>query len=77
MKTSGVRVLQMTRRLSSMMVVAALIGAASSVVGLYLSFYLSVASGAAVVLVATLIFMLTFLFAPERGLISRARHAAH
>lgn len=64
----------LTRRLASMMMVAAIIGAVSSVAGLYLSFYLSVASGAAVVLIATLIFLLAFLFAPERGVISRARN---
>ncbi len=75
--TPGAAAYLLTRRLSSMMIVAAIIGAVSSVVGLYLSFYLSVASGAAVVLVATSIFMLAFLFAPERGLIPRARHARH
>ena len=58
-----------------MMIVAALIGAVSSVVGLYLSFYLSVASGAAVVLTATTIFLLAFLFAPARGLVPRWWHA--
>jgi len=61
----------LTRRLPTMMGVSALIGAFSGVVGLYASFYLNVASGAAVVLVATLIFLLVFLFAPERGLVRR------
>ncbi|MCO6452727.1 MAG: metal ABC transporter permease [Caldilineales bacterium] len=57
----------LTRRLPAMMAVAALIGAFSGVVGVYASFYLNVASGAAVVLVASVIFLLTFLFAPGRG----------
>ena len=52
-----------------MMLASALIGAFSGVVGLYVSFYLNVASGAAVVLVATLIFLLVFIFAPGRGLV--------
>jgi ABC-type Mn2+/Zn2+ transport system permease subunit len=60
-----------TRRLPAMMAVAALIGAFSGIAGLYASFYLNVASGAAVVLVATLIFLLVFLFAPGRGLVWR------
>jgi ABC-type Mn2+/Zn2+ transport system permease subunit len=47
------------------------LGAVSSIVGLYLSFYLSVASGAAVVLTATVIFMVAYLFAPARGVLSR------
>lgn len=57
----------LTRRLWHMMIVGAIIGALSSVAGLYLSFYINVASGAAVVLVATALFVLAFLFAPGRG----------
>lgn len=59
----------LTRRLPMMMVLAALIGALSGVVGLYLSYYASVASGAAIVLVCTVAFLLALLFAPGRGLI--------
>lgn len=58
----------LTRRLASMMGVAAAIGALSGVAGLYLSFYLNIASGPAVVLVTTLLFAVAFLFAPQRGL---------
>ena len=43
----------LTRRLSRMMLIAALIGAGSAVVGLYRSYYVSIASGAAIVLVTT------------------------
>ena len=50
----------LTRRLWQMMVVGAVIGAVSSVAGLYLSFYINVASGAAVVLVCTFFFVLAF-----------------
>jgi ABC-type Mn2+/Zn2+ transport system permease subunit len=57
----------LTRRLWHMMVVGAVIGAVSSVAGLYLSFYINIASGAAVVLVCTALFTLAFLFAPARG----------
>ena len=55
------------RRLHQMMILAAVIGAFSSAVGLYLSYYIAVASGAAIVLVATVIFVLAFLLAPGRG----------
>ena len=61
----------LTRRLPTMMMLAAAIGALSGVVGLYLSFYISVASGAAIVLVSTSIFLLTALFAPRRGWVWR------
>ncbi len=57
----------LTRRLGSMMLVSAAIGAVSGVAGLYLSFYINVASGAVIVLVATAIFLVVFLLAPGRG----------
>lgn len=63
----------LTRRLPTMMVVAAIIGAVSGVAGLYASFYLNIASGPAVVLVATAIFAVVFLVAPGRGLLWRLR----
>jgi len=50
----------LTRRLPVMMVLAALIASASGVIGLYCSYYLQVASGAAIVLVATLFFGLAW-----------------
>lgn len=59
----------LTRRLWRMMIIGAAIGAVSAVAGLYLSFYINVASGAAVVLVATGFFVLAFLFAPARGVV--------
>ena len=61
----------LTQRLPPMMGIAAGIGAFSSIAGLYLSFYLNIASGAAVVLVATLLFLVIFIFAPGRGLVWR------
>jgi manganese/iron transport system permease protein len=65
----------LTRRLFSMMIVAAVIGALSAVIGLYLSYYVSVASGAAIVLVCTGFFLLALLFAPERGWVWKVRNS--
>jgi ABC-type Mn2+/Zn2+ transport system permease subunit len=62
----------LTRRLRNMMLLAAGFGALSSLVGLYISFYANVVSGAAVVLTATLFFLLAFLFAPQRGVAWKA-----
>jgi len=70
----------LTRRLWHMMILGAVIGTISSVTGLYLSFYVNVASGAAVVLVCTAFFILAFLFAPQRGVVwtwRRNRQQAH
>lgn len=59
----------LTKRMAPMMALAALIGAVSGIVGLYLSYYISVASGAAIVLVCTAFFLVALLFAPRRGLV--------
>jgi len=56
-----------TRRLPAMMAVSAAIGILSAVGGLYASYYLNIASGGAIVLVATAVFLIAFLFAPARG----------
>lgn len=67
----------LSRRLATMMLISAAIGAISGVAGLYLSFYINVASGAVIVLVATTIFLLVFLFAPGRGWVwQRVRRAS-
>jgi manganese/iron transport system permease protein len=50
--------LLLTRRVHLMMILAAVIAAVSGVVGLYFSYYVSIASGAAIVLVCTAIFLL-------------------
>ena len=52
----------LTRRLWPMMLVSALIGALSSVIGLYISFYLNIVSGAAIVLTATTFFLVAFVW---------------
>lgn len=57
----------LTRRLWPMMLVSAGIGAISSLAGLYLSYYLNIVSGSAIVLTASAIFLLVFLFQPRRG----------
>lgn len=56
-----------TRNLPAMMGIGAFIGALSGVVGLYLSYYVSIASGPAIVLVCTGMFVVALLAAPGRG----------
>jgi len=50
----------LARKLTHMMAIAVLIGVLSGVVGLYLSYYVAIASGAAIVLVATACFVLVW-----------------
>jgi manganese/iron transport system permease protein len=59
----------LSKRLPVMMGISCIIGIISSVVGLYISYYANVASGAAIVLTATAIFLIVFLFSPERGIV--------
>src|SRR5699024_3080869 len=59
----------LTNKLWIMIVLAATIGAFSSVAGLYFSFIYNLSSGAVIVLVATFIFALAFFFAPKQGLL--------
>ena len=57
---------QLTTRFGPMMVVSALVGVLSGIIGLYLSYYLDAASGATIVLTATAFFFLAMLFSPRR-----------
>ena len=50
----------LSKRLSHMMLIAALIGGGSGLAGLYLSYYISIASGAAIVLTCTACFGVTW-----------------
>jgi manganese/iron transport system permease protein len=71
----------LTERLAPMLAASAVIGAVSGVAGLYCSYYLGISSGASIVLVATGLFIVTFLFAPRTGAItsrvSRRLHFEH
>lgn len=57
---------QLTTRFGTMMVVSAVVGVVSAIVGLYASYYLDAASGATIVLTATAFFFLAMLFSPRR-----------
>jgi manganese/iron transport system permease protein len=57
----------LTRRLARMMALACAIGALSGALGLMLSYYVGIASGASIVLVCSAFFGLAWLAAPERG----------
>jgi iron/zinc/copper transport system permease protein len=57
----------LTRGLFPMMLVAASVGALSSLGGLYVAWHADVSASASIVLAATAIFALAFVFAPGRG----------
>lgn len=70
--TPGATALLLTSRLSTMMAAASGVGLISAVVGLYGSYYVNVASGPAIVLVATACFVAAFVAAPRRGVVAQA-----
>lgn len=61
----------LVRELHQMMIVGGIFGAFSSVAGMYVSYYLNVPSGAAIVLVATAAFVIVLLFSPSQGILTR------
>jgi ABC-type Mn2+/Zn2+ transport system permease subunit len=63
----------LTVRFGRLMAVAVAIAVGASAIGLYLSFWLDVASGATIVLVQTAFFGLALALSPRRGLLSRRR----
>jgi manganese/iron transport system permease protein len=63
-------------RFGRMMVVAVILASISAVLGLYLSFYLNLASGASIVLVETFFFVLALVGGPKTGLLSRLAQRA-
>lgn len=65
----------LTNRLSVMITLAAFFGAISSIIGLYFSFVYNLPSGAVIVLVATVLFLLAFFFSPKQGLLWRSFRA--
>lgn len=65
----------LTRRLPVMMLIAAVIASLSGVIGIYISYYASIASGSAIVLTATAFFVLAWLYRTLRQRTLRARPA--
>ncbi len=59
----------LVRSLPAIMGLGAAIGTASSVIGLYLAWHADLSASASIVLTATALFVLAFLFAPARGIL--------
>lgn len=59
----------LTNRLSTMIVLAAVFGALSSIIGLYFSFVYNLPSGPVIALATTAIFAVAFIFSPKQGIL--------
>ncbi|MGP7818582.1 iron chelate uptake ABC transporter family permease subunit [Niallia sp. 01092] len=59
----------LTNRLSVMIWLAVTFGTLASVIGLYYSYIYNLASGASIVVVSTIFFLIAFIFSPKQGIL--------
>ena len=71
--TPGATAYLLTDRFQRLIVIAAALGAGTSFVGAYISYFLDGATGGIIVVLQTVIFLLAFLFAPKHGLLAARR----
>ena len=67
----GITAYLLVKELHQMMVLGAIIGSVSGIIGIYCSYYLNVPSGAAIVLVITTFFIIALLASPSQGILTR------
>ncbi|MEM7557412.1 MAG: metal ABC transporter permease, partial [Cyanobacteria bacterium P01_A01_bin.84] len=60
----------LVKELNIMMILGSFFGVTSSAIGMYLSYYFDTPSGASIVLVMCIFFMLAFLFSPSQGILT-------
>jgi manganese/iron transport system permease protein len=74
--TPGATAYLLTDRFPRLIATSIAIGAATSFVGAYLSYFLDGATGGIIVVLQTLIFLIAFVFAPKHGMLAARRRAA-
>ena len=74
--TPGATAYLLTDRFPRLIAISVTIGASSSFVGAYLSYFLDGATGGVIVLLQTVLFLCAFLLAPKHGLLAARRRAA-
>ncbi|WP_286203032.1 metal ABC transporter permease [Rhizobium lusitanum] len=74
--TPGATAYLLTDRFPRLLVIAVAIGAVSSFVGAYASYFLDGATGGIIIVFQTLIFLVAFFLAPKHGMLAARRRAA-
>ncbi len=74
--TPGATAYLLTDRFPRLIALSVVIGALTSFVGAYLSYFLDGATGGIIVVLQTLIFLTAFVFAPKHGMLAARRRAA-
>ncbi|POT56432.1 hypothetical protein C3432_13490 [Citrobacter amalonaticus] len=73
--TPGATAWLLTDRFPRLLIIAVAIGSLTSFFGAWLSYWLDGATGGIIVVLQTLLFLLTFIFAPKHGLLASRRRA--
>jgi manganese/iron transport system permease protein len=74
--TPGATAYLLTDRFPRLLALAVVLGAVTSFLGAYLSYFLDGATGGLIVVLQTLLFLIAFIFAPRHGLLAARRRAA-
>lgn len=73
--TPGATAYLLTDRFPRLLVIAVAIGALTSFIGAYLSYFLDGATGGLIVTLQTLVFLAAFVFAPKHGMLAARRRS--
>jgi manganese/iron transport system permease protein len=73
--TPGATAYLLTDRFPRLIVLSVIIGAMTSLIGAYASYFLDGATGGIIVVLQTIIFLAAFVFAPKHGLLASRRRA--
>ena len=73
--TPGASAYLLTDRFPRLILIAVIIGAASSFIGAYISYFINGATGGVIVVLQTLVFLTAVVFAPKHGLLANRRRA--
>jgi manganese/iron transport system permease protein len=74
--TPGATAYLLTDRFGRLIVISVAIGAGTSFVGAYISYFLDGATGGVIVSLQSLLFVAAFLFAPKHGMLAARRRRA-
>lgn len=73
--TPGATAYLLTERFPKLLVISVTLGTLTSAFGTWISYFLDGATGGIIVVLQTLLFLLTFVFAPKHGLLANRRRA--
>lgn len=73
--TPGATAYLLTDRFPKLLIISVTLGTLTSAFGTWISYFLDGATGGIIVVLQTLIFLLTFVFAPKHGLLANRRRA--